>query len=164
VARSFERIFRSRGLPERIHSDNGVPFAGTGGGRLSRVSVEWMRQGIEVCRLRVGHPEDNPRHERMHRTLKARTARPPCLTPAGQQRRFTDFVRWMNMDRGHEALDMRCPGDVYVPSTREWQPNPAEPEYPSHWEVHRIRRTGEVKIGGGMAFITNALARRAGRP
>ena len=135
VARSFERIFRSRGLPERIHSDNGVPFAGTGVGRLSRVSVEWMRQGIEVCRSRVGHPEDNPRHERMHRTLKARMARPPCLTPAGQQRRFTDFVRWMNMDRGHEALDMRCPGDVYVPSTREWQPNPAEPEYPSHWEV-----------------------------
>jgi transposase len=77
VARSFERIIRSRGLPERIHSDNGVPFAGTGVGRLSRVSVEWMRQGIEVCRSRVGHPEDNPRHERMHRTLKARTARPP---------------------------------------------------------------------------------------
>jgi transposase InsO family protein len=74
VARSFERIYRDRGLPERIHSDNGVPFAGTGVGRLSRVSVEWMRQGIEVCRSRVGHPEDNPRHERMHRTLKARTS------------------------------------------------------------------------------------------
>jgi transposase InsO family protein len=158
VARSFERIFRDRGLPERIHSDNGVPFAGTGVGRLSRVSVEWMRQGIEVCRSRVGHPEDNPRHERMHRTLKARTARPPCMTAQGQQRRFGDFVRWMNMDRGHEALGMRCPGDVYVASPREWQSRPAEPEYPGHWEVRRVRRTGEVKIGGGMSFVTNALA------
>jgi transposase InsO family protein len=157
VARSFERIFRDRGLPERIHSDNGVPFAGTGIGRLSRVSVEWMRQGIEVCRSRVGHPEDNPRHERMHRTLKARTARPPCMTAQGQQRRFGDFVRWMNMDRGHEALGMRCPGDVYVASPREWQSRPAEPEYPGHWEVRRVRRTGEVKIGGRMAFISMAL-------
>jgi len=107
--------------------------------------------------LHVGHPENNPRHERMHRTLKARTARPPCHTAAGQQRRFTDFVRWMNMVRGHEPLGMRCPGDVYVPSTREWQPHPKEPEYPGHWEVRRICRTAEVKIGGGMAFITNAL-------
>lgn len=118
VVGSFERLFKKRGLPERIHSDNGVPFAGSGVGRLSRVSVEWMRQGIEVCRSRVGHPEDNPRHERMHRTLKARTARPPCRTASGQQRRFGDFVHWMNMDRGHEALGMRCPGDAYVGSPR----------------------------------------------
>jgi transposase InsO family protein len=157
VLGSFERIFRKHGLPERIHSDNGVPFAGTGIGRLSRVSVEWMRQGIEVCRSRVGHPEDNPRHERMHRTLKARTARPPCLTAQGQQRRFGDFVRWMNVDRGHEALGMRCPGSVYVGSPREWQRRPPEPEYPGHWEVRRVRRTGEVKIGGRMAFISMAL-------
>ncbi len=158
VLGSFERIFRKHGLPERIHSDNGVPFAGTGVGRLSRVSVEWMRQGIEVCRSRVGHPEDNPRHERMHRTLKARTARPPCMTAQGQQRRFGDFVRWMNMDRGHEALGMRCPGEVYVASPRARQSRPAEPEYPGHWEVRRVRRTGEVRIGGGMSFVTNALA------
>ncbi len=119
AARSFERIFRDRGLAERIHSDNGVPFAGTGIGRLSRVSVEWLREGIEVCRSRVGHPEDNPRHERMHRTLKARAARPPCMTAQGQQRRFGDFFRWMNMDRGHEALGMRCLVDMYVASPRE---------------------------------------------
>ena len=62
------------------------------------------------------------------------------------------------MDRGHEALGMRCPGDVYVASPREWQSRPAEPEYPGHWEVRRVRRTGEVKIGGGMSFVTNALA------
>ena len=151
VASSLERIFRKRGLPERIHSDNGVPFAASGVGRLSRVSVEWMRQGIEVCRSRVGRPEDNLRHERMHRTLKARTARPPCLTASGQQRRFGDFVHWMNMDRGHEALGMRCPGDVYVASPREWQSRPAEPEYPGHWEVRRAsHRRGEDRRRHGL--------------
>jgi len=158
VLGSFERIFRRFGVPERIHSDNGAPFAGTGVGRLSRVTVEWMRQGIEVCRSRVGHPEDNPRHERMHRTLKARTARPPSQTARGQQRRFGNFVHWMNMDRGHEALGMRCPGEVYEPSRREWQSRPAAPEYPGHWEVRRVRTNGEVKLGNRMSFLSGALA------
>ena len=158
VLGSFERIFRRFGVPERIHSDNGAPFAGTGVGRLSRVTVEWMRQGIEVCRSRVGHPEDNPRHERMHRTLKARTARPPSQTARGQQRRFGNFVHWMNMDRGHEALGMRCPGEVYEPSRREWQSRPAPPEYPGHWEVRRVRTNGEVKLGNRMSFLSGALA------
>jgi putative transposase len=158
VARSFERILRDRGLPKRIHSHTRVPIAGTGIGRLSRVSMGWMRQEIEDCRSRVSNPEDNPEHERMHRTLKARTARPPCMTAQGQQRRFGYFMRWMNMDRGHEALGMRCPEDLYVASPREWQSRSAEPEYPGRWEVRRMRRTGEAKIGGGMSFITNALA------
>jgi putative transposase len=91
VARKFHRIFKDRVLPERIHSDNGVPFAGTGISRPLRVSVEWMRQGIEGCRSRAGHPEDNPRHERMHPTLKAHIARPPCMTAKGHQRRFGDL-------------------------------------------------------------------------
>ena len=62
------------------------------------------------------------------------------------------------MDRGHKALGMRCPGDVYVASPREWQSRPPEPDDPAHWEVRRVRRTGEVKIGGRMSFVTNALA------
>lgn len=107
VLSSFRRIFRKHGVPERIHSDNGVPFASTGLGRLSRVSVEWMRQEIEVCRSRPGHPEDNPRHERMHRTLKAKTARPPCATAPSQQRRFGRFVQLD--ERGSRA---RGPGDA----------------------------------------------------
>jgi transposase InsO family protein len=161
VLSSFVRLFRRRGLPERIHSDNGSPFAGTGIGRLSQVNVEWMRQGIEVCRSRVGHPEDNPRHERMHRTLKSATARPPCRTAEEQQRRFGGFMRWMNEDRGHEALGMRCPGEVYRASPREWRSKPPEPEYPGHWEVRRIRRTGEVKLAGRTCFISTALSGEA---
>ena len=80
VIASFRRVFREHGIPDRIHSDNGSPFTSTGIGRLSRVSVQWMRQGIEVCRSRVGHPQDNPHHERMYQTLKNQTARTPSAT------------------------------------------------------------------------------------
>jgi len=157
VLSSFRRIFRKHGIPERIHSDNGVPFASTGLGRLSRVSVEWMRQEIEVCRSRPGHPQDNPRHERMHRTLKAKTARPPCATPPSQQRRFGAFVRWMNEERGHEGLGMRAPAEVYEPSSREWRARPKAPEYPGHWEVRRVRTTGEIRLAGSLVFLCEAL-------
>ena len=157
VLSSFRRLFRTYGLPERIHSDNGAPFASPGLMRLTRLSVEWMRQGIEVCRSRPGCPQDNPRHERMHRTLKERTACPPCATWGGQQRRFGSFVRWMNECRGHEALSMREPASVYARSPREWCARPAEPEYPGHWEVRRVRSGGEVQLDGGKAFLSHAL-------
>lgn len=90
--RSSRCAFQRYGVPLRIHSDNGSPFAGWEIGRLSRVSVEWMRQGIEVCRSRPGCPQDNPRHERMHRTLKSFAARPPCRWPGTQQHRFRAFT------------------------------------------------------------------------
>ncbi len=158
VSKSFRRLFQRFGLPDRIHSDNGTPFASSGIGRLSRISVEWMRQGIDVCRSRPGTPQDNPRHERMHRTLKAKTARPPGGSRSGQQRRFGAFVRWMNEGRGHEALGMRSPSEVYGPSPREWKACPEEPAYPGHWEVRRVRGTGELKLRGGLVFLGEPLS------
>jgi putative transposase len=155
--RSFRRAFQSYGVPLRIHSDNGSPFAGSGIGRLSRVSVEWMRQGIEVCRSRPGCPQDNPRHERMHRTLKSFAARPPCRSPSAQQRRFRAFTVWMNEDRPHEALGLQTPSSLYVPSPREWTSCPREPEYPGHWEVRRIRPDGQMKLRGEQLFVSMAL-------
>jgi len=157
VQESIEAVFRKYGIPQRIHSDNGAPFASNGMCRLSQVSVSWMRQGIEVCRSRPSHPEDNPRHERMHRTLKARTTRPPSMTPRGQQIRFTRFARWMNEERGHEALGMRAPVELWRPSSREWCSKPADPEYPGHWEVRRVRRTGMMQLRGRWVFMSQAL-------
>jgi putative transposase len=157
VMSSFRRLFQRFGVPERIHSDNGPPFASPGLFRLTRLSVEWLRQGIVVCRSRPGCPQDNPRHERMHRTLKADTARPPCATLAAQARRLTDWVRWMNEERGHEALSMCVPASKYEPSVREWEARPAAPEYPGHWEVRRVRSAGEIQIGGGRVFLSHAL-------
>jgi putative transposase len=157
VLASFRSLFRRFGLPERIHSDNGPPFASPGLLRLTTLSVDWLRQGITVCRSRPGRPQDNPRHERMHRTLKARTARPPRATLAAQGRSLARWVKWMNEDRGHEALSMCEPASRYVRSVREWQARPAAPEYPGHWEVRRVRSTGEIQFGGGKVFLSHAL-------
>src|SRR5664279_2357562 len=88
----FEVIFREYGLPASIRSDNGSPFASVGLGGLSRLSVWWLRLGIRLERTQPGHPEQNGRHERMHRTLKEETLRPPAGTFRKQQSASTNFA------------------------------------------------------------------------
>ncbi|HKO59001.1 MAG TPA: integrase core domain-containing protein [Thermoanaerobaculia bacterium] len=102
--RAFERIFREYGLPRAILSDNGSPFGSPGLARLSRLSLWWIRLGIRIERIVPGHPEQNGAHERMHRTLKAETARPPERTLDRQQKRFDEFRHTYNHERPHEAL------------------------------------------------------------
>src|SRR6188474_2979722 len=116
--RCFDRAFRDYGLPERIRSDNGGPFAGTGLGRLSQLNVWWMRLGIIPERIAPGHPEQNGSHEQFHSVLKAETARPPAPNCTAQQQRFRRFRRVYNEERPHEALGDRSPASCYRPSPR----------------------------------------------
>src|SRR3989304_4639451 len=128
----FERLFKEYGLPGRIRSDNGVPFASPMALHgLSRLSVWWLRLGIEIERIKPGHPEQNGRHERMHLTLKQETARPPAMNPIQQQERFEAFVSGFNAERPHEALAMTRPADVYAPSSRPYTGLP-DVQYPFH--------------------------------
>jgi len=118
-----ERAFRELGLPRAIRSDNGVPFAcTTSAGGLTRLSVHWVKLGIELERIEPGKPQQNGRHERMHGTLKAETSRPPAASPAEQQARFEHFRQDFNHVRPHEALDQNPPASCYSPSPRPIRP------------------------------------------
>src|SRR5512135_2111222 len=127
--RAFERLFRERGLPRAIRSDNGVPFASPNGlFQLSKLSVWWLRLGISIERIRPGHPQQNGRHERMHLTLKKEATRPAGANLFQQQGKFDAFVEEYNTERPHEAIGMKCPGELYAPSPRPYQGIP-EPHY-----------------------------------
>jgi len=134
----FERVFREYGLPQRLRTDNGSPFAGTGLGKLSALSVWWIRLGIQPVRGRPHHPQDNGRHERMHRTLKAETTRPPSSSNRGQQRLFDTFREEYNEERPHEALGQRPPGRLYRASPRPFPTKLPEVEYPAHYEQRTV--------------------------
>jgi transposase InsO family protein len=153
-----EEIFRRYGLPSVMRSDNGTPFASVGLGGLTKLSAYWLRLGIEPERIRPAHPEENGRHERMHRTLKAETTRPARANLLQQQERFDAFVEEFNHVRPHEALDMKRPGEIYVPSHR---PHPAQlpdPAYPMHDDVVRVNRHGHLQLAGrGQFALTTAL-------
>ena len=128
----FEQLFRERGLPEAIRSDNGVPFASPNGlFTLSKLSVWWLRLGIEIERIKPGHPQQNGRHERMHLTLKKEACRPAGANTLQQQARFDAFVQEFNTERPHEALGMKCPVQVYSASPRPYAGLP-ELSYPLH--------------------------------
>jgi transposase InsO family protein len=126
----FEAAFCEFGLPLAIRSDNGPPFASTGAGGLSRLSVWWIKLGVQPERIEPGKPQQNGRHERMHRTLNAETASPPAAALAEQQRRFDAFRALYNDERPHEALDFETPARLYRVSERAYPCPLREPAYP----------------------------------
>lgn len=154
-----EEVFAEFGLPAVMRSDNGVPFASTGLGGLTKLSVYWLRLGIALERIRPAHPEENGRHERMHRTLKFETARPSRANLLQQQERFDEFVDEFNNVRPHEALGMKRPADIYARSDRHLPPTIPEPAYTTFDDVLPVNRGGQIYIAGvGQVALSAALA------
>jgi putative transposase len=141
----FMRVFKEHGLPRRIRTDNGVPFATNTLARLSQLSAWWVRLGVLPEFIEPGKPQQNGRHERMHRTLKAETTRPPANTRLAQQRRFDRFRQEFNFDRPHEALDMHTPASVYQSSPRPMPDKLPPLEYPDRFEVRYVSANGGIR-------------------
>jgi hypothetical protein len=154
----FDAAFREFGLPQRVRSDNGSPFASLGAGGLSSLAVKLIKAGTLPERIRAGKPQENGRHERMHGTLKRETAKPPAASLRAQQRRFDAFRREYNEVRPHEALGQTTPASHYEPSCRSYTGRLREPEYPDADQVRRVRSNGEIKWRGELVFIGTALA------
>ncbi len=141
---AFESLFKERGLPDAIRSDNGVPFASPNAlFQLSRLSVWWLRLGISIERIKPGKPQQNGRHERMHLTLKKEATRPAKANFLQQQARFDEFVQEFNEERPHEALAMKMPAEVYTPSTRPYL-GLSELEYPFHDRSVLVTSCGRI--------------------
>jgi putative transposase len=161
VQNVFASAFLEFGMPRAIRTDNGPPFASTGAGGLSRLSVWWVKLGIVPERIEPGRPEQNGRHERMHRTLKLETASPPQVTFPAQQRSFDLFRKRYNDDRPHEALGQMPPASVYQPSPRSYEPfrwRAPDPEYGDDFERHRVDEHGNVRWRGRTLRVSIALA------
>jgi putative transposase len=156
--RRFARAFAEYGLPDRIRSDNGGPFASPGLGGLSALSVWWIRLGIIPERIAPGHPEQNGSHEQFHRVLKAETARPPAPNRAAQQQRFRRFVREYNEERPHEALADQLPAMSYAPSHRPLPARLPPVDYPGHMDVRLVSSNGCVSWKSAPLFVATPLA------
>jgi transposase InsO family protein len=144
----FTAAFREYGLPLRIRTDNGAPFASRAIAGISRLSIYWMKLGIHPERIKPGCPEQNGRHERMHRTLKAETAKPPAADRRAQQASFDRFRSEYNELRPHEALQQQTPASCYQSSPRAYPERVPEPEYATHGTFHWKNR---------QIFISKAL-------
>jgi putative transposase len=152
----MELAFREYGLPRALRSDNGSPFASTGLGGLSRLSVWWLKLGILLERIAPGKPQQNGRHERMHRTLKQENELPKHDLRA-QQRRFEWFQRFYNEERPHDSLDGLTPSHCYHASPRSYPATVPEPQYPVGFTVRRVRSNGQIKWEGAHVFVGEAL-------
>ena len=155
--RSFERAFRSHGLPEIIRVDNGSPFASMGPGGLSRLSVWWISLGIDVEFTRPGCPQDNGSHERMHRTMKAECCQPSSANTPAQQQRFDRWRGGFNQERPHESLDQQTPAQRYQASARRLDEGIKTRLYEPHDEIKRVSTAGFISLNGKSCFVGEAF-------
>lgn len=154
----FESVFRQYGVPQAIRTDNGPPFASSGLGGLTRLSVCWILHGITHQRIEPGKPSQNGRHERMHKTLKAETASPPAQNPRAQQKRTDQWRTEYNEQRPHEALGQRPPASVYQPSCVIWTPRVQPFDYGREFEDRRqVLPHGQIKWRGHLLHVNQAL-------
>jgi putative transposase len=154
----FKWLFYEHGLPLQILTDNGSPFASTGLGGLSKLSVWWIKLGIHPIRIQPGRPQQNGRHERMHRTLKADALRPACANLAAQQRAFERFRHCYNDERPHRSLHGQVPASLYEPSPRPFPQREPPIGYPAHFEVRKVCANGCVKWHDQFVFVSHVLA------
>jgi len=153
----FEHLFNEHGLPSAMRTDNGTPFASVALCGLSKLSVWWIKLGIAHQRIEPGQPQQNGRHERMHRTLKKETARPPTSNMTQQQMRFDVWRDEFNNERPHEALNDETPASIYLPSIREMPSKTPEPNYPKHCVIRRISTCGTFRMNARQIFLSQTL-------
>ena len=154
----FDQAFKEYGLPDAIRSDNGVPFAsGNSLWGLTKLSVWWIRLGIKIERIAPGNPQQNGRHERMHRTLKLEATQPPGANLLQQQEKFFAFVHEYNRERPHQALEMKCPGEVYERSKKQYTGLP-DLTYPGFDKTLLITSCGRVCVNRMKVHISRAFA------
>ena len=153
----FEAAFREYGMPRAMRTDNGAPFASRAIAGLSRLAVWWIKLGIVPQRIEPGHPEQNGRHERMHRTLKEATVSPPRANRRAQQRAFDQFRQEYNQLRPHQGLAMQTPTAVYRSSPRPYPARVREPEYDTAMKVRRVFKHGQFFWQHHDVFLSKVL-------
>jgi putative transposase len=154
----FERVFKEFGLPKAIRTDNGVPFASPHAlFGLSKLAVWWLRLGIQIERIKPGHPEQNGRHERMHLTLKKEATKPAAQNFLQQQAKFDDFIDCYNHERPHQALGMKYPAELYRPSPHPYR-GLSELHYPFHDRTITVTQCGRICIGRRKINLSTVFA------
>lgn len=148
----FDKVFREYGLPEYLHTDNGAPFGNANSlRRMTQFSVWIIDVGVTPVYSDPAHPEQNGRHERMHRDLKAEATRPAAANMRAQQKKFDKYIVEYNTVRPHEALGMKTPAEEYVKSAREYR------GVITPWDYSKEQRPKLVTVNGAVRWNTNNL-------
>jgi transposase InsO family protein len=152
------RLFQEHGLPRALRTDNGSPFARRDGlGGLTQLSIWLLKLDIWPDRIQPGRPDQNGRHERMHRVLREDAANPPAATLDAQRIRMDEWRVDYNTQRPHEALGQRCPATLYTPSPRVYPAAIRDWDFPADHQLRRVVGDGYIKWRDGTVYLSKAL-------
>jgi putative transposase len=155
---SLVRVFLEHGLPLTFHMDNGIPFGTSGHGLYSTLSARLMKHGVQPTYNRPGHPQDNGRHERMHRSLLEGCIISPAANLTAQQTAFDAYQRIFNFERPHESLAGDRPAKRHRPCARTFPPKEPVLEYERHFETRLLDAHGRMKWRGERVLLSGAFA------
>lgn len=150
----YEDAFYEYGLPLKIRTDNGPPFGSCGAGRLTRLGVKLIKAGVIPEWINPGNPQENGRHERMHRVLEETLV----LSPIEEESAFDDFIDFYNYERPHEALDQNTPSAVFRNSPRKWYGQLRSPIYSKEFEIREASKVGQIEYKQKKVFLSSCLA------
>jgi transposase InsO family protein len=157
VRKNLERVFSEYGLPQAMIMDNGSPWKGSPGQRLSKLTVWLMQLGIKVGHSRPYHPQTQGKEERFHRTLKEELLKYHNFRDlADAQKHFDEWRHIYNYVRPHEALGLSCPGHKYAPSERRFLDKLPKMKYEPGDELRRVRH-GAISVHKKDFFVGQAF-------
>ena len=157
VLPTFRDVFYQYGMPDAVLSDNGAQFAGFRQG-YTQFEKWLMNHDVLPIHGRIKHPQTQGKIERFHRTMDQELLN--HYTPknlADAERALAEWCNCYNYERPHEALGMKCPAQVYTPSTREYQDTVRKHEYGGQFHVIKVNNWGYVRFASFQIYLSETM-------
>lgn len=151
-------LFKKYGLPKVIRSDNGTPFSSPNGVlSLTSLSAWWITLGITPDRTEKGSPGQNGSLERMHADIAREIEGKVRGGVLANQAVIDAWVEEYNSVRPNEAIGMKTPDEVFIPSERKYIGDYEEIEYPLGFLTRKVTAGGEIVLNSIRIAIGHSL-------
>ena len=157
VLPTFREAFYEYGMPDSVLSDNGAQFAGFRQG-YTQFEKWLMNHDVLPIHGRIKHPQTQGKIERFHKAMNQELLKhyiPKDISDA--ERVFSDWRNCYNNERPHEALGMKCPSDIYIPSERMYYDQVDKYEYSGKYHVIKVNNWGYVRFDRWQIYLSETM-------
>ena len=157
VIPAFRSAFCEYGMPNSVLSDNGAQFAGFRQG-YTRFEKWLMNHDVLPIHGRIKHPQTQGKIERFHRTMQEELLKHTVMENIDDaNNKFQLWREKYNNIRPHEALGMKCPAEVYIPSSRAYSDEVSPYEYGGQFHVIKVNSWGYARFDKWQVYLSETM-------